>query len=154
MPARTVSRRGTSKASATTTVTAASAPDELATQVKTRLKVSKTASSSKRKAEMPSDSEIRRDAMQSINSTSQKLSKAIQEGWKSSCTSKSDFSSAELQQLSKEAFLSISELRRISLDGMDVEKAAGSIIGKLISLEMVRHFVIFVYCYPKSQRAV
>ena len=75
-------------------------------------------------------------AMQSVNAASQDLSKVIQSGWKKSSSS----SRATLQSTTLSASAAVKHvavLRKLCPDDVDVERAAASILGKLVALELV-----------------
>lgn len=74
--------------------------------------------------------------MLSVNTASQDLSKLIQSGWKKSSSS----SKATLQSTTLSASAAVKHvgvLRNLCPDDMDIERAAGSILGKLVALELV-----------------
>lgn len=80
--------------------------------------------------------ESKLSAMRSVNSASQDLSRVIQSGWKKS----SNCSKAMLQSTSSSASTAVKQvavLRNLCPDDVDVERAAASILGKLVALEMV-----------------
>jgi separase len=73
--------------------------------------------------------------MLSINAASQDLSRVIQSGWKKSSSS----SKATLQSttsLASAAVKHVAMLRNLCPNNVDVERAAMSILGKLVALEM------------------
>ena len=78
----------------------------------------------------------KRSAMLSVNAASQELSNVIQSGWKKSSSS----SKATLQTTTSSASASVKHvaiLRNLCPDDVDVERAAASILGKLVALELV-----------------
>ena len=80
--------------------------------------------------------ESKLSAMLSVNAASQDLSKVIQSGWKKSSSS----SRATLQSTTSSASAAIKHvafLRNLCPDDVDVERAAASILGKLVALELV-----------------
>lgn len=109
-------------------------PDELATTLATKL----TLTESKGKAKA-SGEEARNQAMRDVNSASKSFSAAIELGWKHSYTKKaSKPSSSTLSSAAFHAAQSLSILRRLSPGDIDIERAASSLIGKLVALELVR----------------
>jgi separase len=75
-------------------------------------------------------------AMLSVNAASQDLSKVIQSGWKKSSSS----SKTTLQSTTSSASAAVKHvavLRNLCPDDVDVERAAASILGKLVALELV-----------------
>ena len=80
--------------------------------------------------------ESKLSAMLSVNAASQDLSRVIQSGWKKSSSS----SKATLQSTTSSASAAVKHvavLRNLCPDDMDVERAAASILGKLVALELV-----------------
>ena len=79
-------------------------------------------------------------AMQSVNTASQDLSRVIQSGWKKS----SSTSRATLQSTTSSASTAVKHvavLRNLCPEDVDVERAAASILGKLVALELVCLFL-------------
>ena len=80
--------------------------------------------------------ESKLSAMLSVNAASQDLSRVIQSGWKkSSSSSKTTLQSTTLS--ASAAVKHVALLRNLCPDDVDVERAAASILGKLVALEMV-----------------
>ena len=80
--------------------------------------------------------ESKLSAMLSVNAASQDLSRVIQSGWKKSSSS----SRATLQSTTSSAsavLKHVAVLRNLCPDDLDVERAAASILGKLVALELV-----------------
>jgi separase len=80
--------------------------------------------------------ESKLSAMLSVNAASQDLSRVIQSGWKKSSSS----SKATLQSTTSSASAAVKHvavLRNLCPDDVDVERAAASILGKLVALELV-----------------
>ena len=80
--------------------------------------------------------ESKLSVMLSVNTASQDLSRVIQSGWKKS----SSFSKATLQSTTSSASAAVKHigvLRNLCPDDVDVERAAASILGKLVALELV-----------------
>ena len=80
--------------------------------------------------------ESKLSAMLSVNAASQDLSRVIQSGWKKSSSS----SKTTLQSTTSSASAAVKHvalLRNLCPDDVDVERAAASILGKLVALEMV-----------------
>jgi hypothetical protein len=89
---------------------------------------------------LDSDGQRRLVAMQSVNSASQSLSALVQSGWKkhSELPPKKSSTLASANASATSASKYLLTLREISPEDLDVERAASSIVGKLITLEMVR----------------
>ncbi|KAJ7173997.1 cysteine peptidase C50 [Mycena crocata] len=111
--------------------------DQLADKLSS-LTISKPKSKGKEKA-TPTPEEQRVSAMRAVNAASQELSAAVQSGWRKSSdlppTKRSPTfvsASASASQAAKQLAL----LREISPGDVDIERAAGSVLGKLVALEM------------------
>jgi separase len=79
--------------------------------------------------------------MHAVNEASQKLSTAVQAGWKVSSggpRGKTMLSAAD------SVATHLEELRDMCPGDVDVERAASSVIGKLIAVEMVCHLYVRV----------
>jgi separase len=109
-------------------------PDELADQLASGLHVS-----SANKASTSSVEKCRLAAMRSVNTASQNLSAVVQSGWKlkTGSTGKMATTSRSVNTSVASISKSLRDLRDISPGGVDVERAAVSVVGKLIALEMV-----------------
>ncbi|KAJ7709735.1 peptidase family C50-domain-containing protein [Mycena rosella] len=110
--------------------------DQLADKLSS-LTISKPKAKGKEKATL-SPEEQRVQAMRAVNSASQELSSAVQSGWRKS---------ADVPQKKSPAFVSanasatlaakhLALLREISPGDLDIERAAGSVLGKLVTLEL------------------
>lgn len=109
-------------------------PDELANQVAS-LTIASTSTKGKQKAKTaPSSEDSRLAAMRATNSASQTLSSIVQSGWKAGSGKKPTTVTGAVNAAAK----SLKELRAMGPGEIDVERAASSIIGKLLALEMVR----------------
>ncbi|KAJ7449960.1 cysteine peptidase C50 [Mycena latifolia] len=113
-----------------------SSGDQLADKLSS-LTISKPKTKGKEKATL-SPEERRVSVMRAVNSASQELSDAIQSGWRKS---------SDVPLKKSQAFVSASAsatlaakhlalLREISPGDLDIERAAGSVVGKLVTLEM------------------
>jgi separase len=103
------------------------------------LSLSKPKPKGKEKA-TPTSAEQRVSAMRAVNSASQELSGIVQSGWRRlSDVPPSKISpgfvnaSASAKLVSEQLAL----LRDMSPGELDIERAAGSVLGKLVALEMV-----------------
>ena len=125
LSSRSVSKTGTQVAEA------------LADALATKLTISGSKGKQKAAPEMVSEDDLRISAMRSVNSASQELSNVVRSGWKKflSNFSTTTLSNAESSALTAEENLCV--LRRICLQDMDVERAAVSVLGKLVTLDMV-----------------
>lgn len=101
-------------------------PDDLADQV-AGLTIGKQKTLSKE--------EPRLAVMRAVNTASQSLSAVAQSGWKAGSAKKSSTAAVAAVAASK----SLQELRGICPEDADVERAASSVVGKLLALEMVRY---------------
>jgi separase len=84
-----------------------------------------------------SDEEIRLSAMRFVNSSSQALSTAVQSGWKRSTQLKASSSLSNITASAASATKHLAVLRDMRPNDVDVERAAASILTKLVALEMV-----------------
>lgn len=128
---------------------AASSTDQLADQLATGLTISNGKGKQKALA-VASDEDIRLSAMRSVNSASQALTTAVQSGWKRSSLISQSKSSTNLSIITSSAVSAaknLSVLRGMRSNDLDIERAAASVLTKLVALEMVRltvHFVLFM----------
>ena len=116
--------------------------DALASQLASALTISHKPSKGKEKAsEAPWNPEERcLAAMRAVNSASKRLSSIISAGWKATDapSKKSEHSIEGVRAVIEEARLNLNLLREMKKGDLDVERAASSIIGKVLSLELVR----------------
>ena len=104
------------------------------------LAISKANGKKKTTALFQSDEQRRLVAMQSVNSASQSLSALVQSDWKRRSElppNKKSSTQASANASAASAAKHLSTLREISPGDLDVERAASSVVGKLIALEMV-----------------
>ncbi|KAJ7741576.1 cysteine peptidase C50 [Mycena maculata] len=102
------------------------------------LTISKPKAKGKEKATL-SPEEQRVTAMRAVNSASQELSALVQSGWRKSSEAPSAKKSPALLSANTSATLAakyLAMLREISPGDLDIERAAGSVLGKLVALEM------------------
>ncbi|KAJ7172324.1 cysteine peptidase C50 [Mycena filopes] len=102
------------------------------------LALSNPKSKGKEKA-TPTPEEQRVSAMRAVNSASQELSNVVQSGWKRSSDVPPSKKSPAFVAASASATLAAKHLpllRQVSPGDIDIERAAGSVLGKLIALEM------------------
>ena len=111
--------------------------EDLANALATKLTISGSKGQRKTAPEVVSEDDLRISAMRSVNSASQELSKVVRSGWNKSLSnfSTTTLSNAESSALTAEENLCV--LRRICPQDMDVERAAVSVLGKLVTLDMV-----------------
>ena len=121
----TSSRRTVGRQPAKSLKTTSTSADQLASDLATKLTIGTP--------------ESKLSAMRSVNSASQDLSRVIQSGWKKSSSSlKSTLQSTTSSAATAAKHLAM--LRNVCPDDVDVERAAASILGKLVALEMVSVF--------------
>jgi separase len=109
--------------------------DQLADQLATGLTISNL--KGKQKA---SDEDLRLSAMRSVNSASQALSTAVQSGWKRSSGTTQSKPSSTLSNVTASAASAskhLAILRSMRPNDIDVERAATSVLSKLVALELV-----------------
>ncbi|KAL4079673.1 hypothetical protein J3A83DRAFT_4211529 [Scleroderma citrinum] len=78
-------------------------------------------------------------AMRAVNASLQTLSSVVQSGWKASQTDtskKPDAIRGKMDNAVEDAGRALEKLRRMCPEDMDVERAASSLIGKLLALEL------------------
>ncbi|KAJ7510027.1 cysteine peptidase C50 [Mycena galericulata] len=111
--------------------------DQLADKL-TALSISKPKTKGKERATR-SPEEQRVAAMRAVNSASQELSTVVQSGWRNSSDAPPAKKSSTLVSVNASATLAskhLAILREISPGDLDIERAAGSVLGKLVTLEM------------------
>jgi separase len=118
-------------------------PDELADQLASTLHISKA----KDKTPVFDVEKRRRAAMRSVNLASQSITAHVQSGWKlktAAGASTSKMASTERSVNASATSISkyLQELREICPGDVDVERAAVSVVGKLIAVEMVRDPIV------------
>ena len=87
-----------------------------------------------------SPEECRALAMRSVNSVLQSLTSAVQAGWKATTSRASlSYTTTGMSLLATTARTSLATLRGLSTGSVDVERAALSVVGKLVALEMVHN---------------
>ncbi|KAL0578391.1 separin protein [Marasmius crinis-equi] len=137
MPPAAASRRNPTRQTATTSSKTTSV-DRLAEQLATKLTVSKDVKGKQKAPPTLSPEEQRAHSMRTINSASQHLSSLFQSGWRLSqekSTPKSSVSNDALASGSK-AVDHLVILRRLCSRDVDIERAAMSVLGKLVALEL------------------
>jgi separase len=93
-----------------------------------------------------SSQDTKASSMRSMNSVSQTLTGIIQSGWrKSSSDSASRATLVNANSSASAAAKHLAILRRLCPNDVDVERAAVSVLGKLVTLEMVRF--VFISCF-------
>jgi len=113
----------------------ATTPDQLAKDLAGKLKISNAKGKQKVREDEELDSEAKKlVSMRAVNSASQTLSNVAQSGWKKST---GGVSKTTVVSSAAEAAKHLGVLRRISHGDIDVERAALSVLGKLLVLEMV-----------------
>ncbi|KAH6918185.1 cysteine peptidase C50 [Coprinopsis sp. MPI-PUGE-AT-0042] len=124
-------------------------PDQLADAVATKLTIqsksstkAKATSTSRGKTATSAPKDDKVAAMRGINTCLQSLSNLVKAGWKQSAISSDSTWKArqlEAKTLAKKCNDLLSALRRLGVDGdrVDVERAALSVVGKLVALDML-----------------
>ena len=113
--------------------------DQLADQLAATLAIS-NAKGKQKASVLFSDEDLRLSAMRSVNSASQALSTVVQSGWKRSSASiqlKSSLSLSNITASAASAAKHLAVLRSMRPNDVDVERAAASVLTKLVALEMV-----------------
>ena len=125
----TVSSRMASRVTNTSSISA----DKLAEQLASRLIISNDKGKPKASS-TPTQDEIRVCAIKGVNSASQALSTVVQSGWRKS-SGKASPPSVAISVAAAAKNLAV--LRHIRPDEVDIERAAMSVLGKLVALELV-----------------
>jgi separase len=127
--------RGAKKNNGTVSNTA----DNLAKDLSERLFINNLKTKGKQKARENSSPEADKLAsMHAVNAASQALSAVAQSGWKKSTGELSKVTLATINSSAAQAAKHLGVLRLMSSEDVDVERAAASVLGKLMALEMVR----------------
>jgi len=129
-------KSGTSKPRTTAKTSKSANPDELADALASKLKIS-----SRSKAPTQSPKDIKAEAMRALNSAMQSLGDLARAGWKKSAQESSPTwrtRHAEANTLASTSRENLKLLRGTDSPTMDVERAALSVAGKLVALDMVR----------------
>ena len=132
----TKARQNSSRAATSKSKSVVVSPDDLADKLATKLTISNA--KGKAKATEPTPIERKASAMRAINTASKSLSAILETGWKVSASKTSG--SINVASVTKHATTALNELRilRTIYPGqLDTERAASSIAGKLIGLDMV-----------------
>lgn len=113
--------------------------DKLADQLASGLTLNHGKGKQKATAPALSTEEMRIASMRSVNAASQGLSTIVQSSWKRSAPvpPKKSNTLSEANALANSAATHLETLRKICPEDLDVERAAASVIGKLVALEMV-----------------
>lgn len=106
--------------------------DQLANELATKLMIG--SGKGKQKAE---EGDTKVLSMRSVNTASQALTQVVQAGWKKSSSDASKTTLSSVNSSASAAAKGLSNLRKICPGDLDVERAASSVLGKLIALEMV-----------------
>lgn len=118
--------------------------DQLAEQLATSLTISNPKGKQNASAVL-SDEDLCLSAMRSVNSSSQALSTAVQSGWKQSSGTIQSKSSSTVTASATSAAKHLNILRSIRPNDVEVERAAMSVLTKLVALEMVSLALIFFW---------
>ncbi|KAF8986511.1 peptidase family C50-domain-containing protein [Cyathus striatus] len=136
------------KAAKSSTTNVSITTDQLATELASKLTIASTASKPNRRTREPlastsnvperetTDEEKRVNSMRAVNAASQTLSGIVQSGWKRSAEGKDKATLANAISAATLSAKHLGTLRRIAPGNVDVERAAISVLGKLVSLEM------------------
>jgi len=125
---RCLQTRKPSKTTKTGSVTA----DQLANELATKLTIG--SGKGKQRAEGGDEKVL---SMRSVNAASHALTQVVQAGWKKSSSDASKTTLSSVNSSASAAAKGLLSLRKICPGDLDVERAASSILGKLIALQMV-----------------
>jgi len=124
-------RRPQSRQPLKTTKPGSVTADQLANELATKLMIG----SGKGKQKAQDDTKVL--SMRSVNTASQALTRVVEAGWKKSSSDASKTTLSSVNSSASAAAKGLSNLRKICPGDLDVERAASSVLGKLIALEMV-----------------
>jgi separase len=110
--------------------------EQLANELATKLTIGNVNGKGKEK-EKAEEGETKLLSMRSVNAASQVLTQVVQSGWKKSSPDASKTTLSSVSSSASAAAKGLSNLRKICPGDLDVERAASSVLGKLIALEMV-----------------
>ena len=118
----------------------ATSTDDLADQLASKLTISKPRMRKNLPTETPKERSTA--AMRSVNASSQALTALVQSGWKASNASPPSKKQVgpDAASLAVSCQRSLLELRSLNSGSLDIERAASSVVGKLIALELVRQY--------------
>ncbi|KAF8155999.1 cysteine peptidase C50 [Crassisporium funariophilum] len=133
----TTSRRPVSRQPSKVAKLVPSAADQLAGNM-AKLTISNAKGKQRAEESVVSSEHSRLVSMRAVNAASQTLSGIIQSGWKRSSSGSSKGTLQSLNTASSAASTHIAILRRLCPDDIDVERAAASVLGKLVALGMVQ----------------
>ncbi|KAG5644204.1 hypothetical protein DXG03_008867 [Asterophora parasitica] len=133
MASKPTRRGGASRMAPKSSRPATLSVDKLADQLTSGLSISDA--KGKQKAPALTEEQARIASMRAVNSASQALSTAVQSGWKQSI-GKPTSTKASVTASSAAATKHLAALRELSAGDIDVERAAMSVLGKLVALEM------------------
>ncbi|KAF8556865.1 hypothetical protein OG21DRAFT_1495257 [Imleria badia] len=129
-------------------------PDDLATKLVSKLTIHDARPSAKQPARRvapspPSAEDERTTCMRMVNLALQNLSTVTQSGWKSTPEDtknarNTNANASKVDDATKTARKALERLREITPDDLDVERAACSITGKLIALELYEEAIQFL----------
>ncbi|KAL0066927.1 separin protein, partial [Marasmius tenuissimus] len=137
-PSTATTTRRTATRQPPSTSRKATSVEQLAEQLATNLVVSKDVKGKQKAAPSMTPEEQRAHSMRNINSASQHLSSLFQSGWRQSqekSAQKSSVSSDAIASASK-ATINLQTLRKLGSRDVDIERAAMSVLGKLVALEL------------------
>ncbi|KAH9848957.1 peptidase family C50-domain-containing protein [Lenzites betulinus] len=132
-PARTTRATSSTKSSKSPAASAVS-PDELADSLASKLSISDPKGKAKPADTTPQQRKA--NAMRSVNAASKSLSSLAESGWRASDGKSDRTNAAAAVKHAATARKELGILRKIGPGELDVERAASSVVGKLISLEM------------------
>ncbi|KAF9479762.1 cysteine peptidase C50 [Pholiota conissans] len=131
---KTISRRAATHQPTRSKLAGSITADQLANELASKLTLAD--GKGKQKAVEPSH-DTKSSSMRSVNSVSQTLTAIVQSGWKKSTSDSSTRATlTSANSAASSAAKHLAVLRRLCPNDIDVERAAVSVLGKLVSLEM------------------
>ena len=149
---RQTTTKATKSASTRTKSTHDVSPDDLADNLADKLTISDPKGKAKALTAEAHPRDRQAAAMRAVNAASKSLSTVIDSGWKASQSKTSDrTTAASATKVATSARRDLATLRALSPRNVDIERAASSLVAKLIALEMVRRML--PPSYPTSLTA-
>ncbi|CAA7261156.1 unnamed protein product [Cyclocybe aegerita] len=129
---RPISRQLITKSTKSNSTTA----DQLAKDLASKLTLNSTKGKQKAEEHDVNPGRAKLTSMRAVNEASQTLSAVVQSGWKKTAPDASKTTLSTANTAASTASKHLETLRRVSPGDIDVERAAVSVLGKLIALEM------------------
>ena len=124
-------------------------PDDLADNLANKLTISDPKGKAKAINSESNSHDRQAAAMRAVNASSKSLSAVVESGWRASQSKTSDrTTAASATKAATSARRDLTTLRALAPGNVDIERAASSLVAKLIALEMVRLCPSFLSLFP------